>query len=283
MPSQIPTAGVNHYVTPDGDDSETGLSLASSKLTVQAAVDAASAGDVIYIAPGSYDEEVTIANAKSKLTLVGMGPRLSVSIAPQGGNKTALTVKADDVTLINLDFDGEGTGAGMVSNGRRLHADHCKFEGGTDAVIMAVGTDAQITAGTDENGSDWLLEDCEVAWSTNGLVIRNSDYGANTQGRMRRGVIHNISGASVLERVGSGGSAPVQYRNLELTDIVFDDLEGGTAPTKYVDLAADNANDGIMSGCRFPQALAGGKVTVSTALTVVGCYFTDGVSTGQPS
>jgi hypothetical protein len=38
-----------------------------------------------------------------------------------------------------------------------------------------------------------------------------------------------------------------------------------------------------MSFCSFPQTTTGGKVLLSTALVAVGNFFTNGVSTGQPS
>lgn len=247
--------------------------------TIQAAVDAAAAGDIIYIEPGEYDEQVTIARAKSKLTLVGVGGRGSVFIAPSASNPTAMTIEADDVTLINVGCEGSGTGKGLLNRGRRTRLYGCKIEGGAMALQLTLGTDAQIGAGTHGKGDDVWVVECEFAHSDEGVRLTATDYGAVTQVRIVRCLFHDL--AKAFEE--SGGSASIRYRSLQIYDCVFDDLEDGSAPTAFILLNDDNANTGIVTRCSFPSAINSGKNLVSTALHWVSNYHTGGVSTGQPS
>lgn len=255
-----------------------------SGTTIQSAVDAADSGDVIYVEAGEYDESVTIGPTKTNLTLIGIGGRGAVFIAPTTANPTALTVNAEDFTLINVGCEGDGTGRGLKVTGARFRAYGSKFEGGAEACRFGPGTDAQITAATHGDAGDGLFDDCEFAWSTRGLMIAASDYGAVTQLLIRNCRFHNLSTAHIDE-VGAGGgvTASIQYRNLEISDCLFDDDEGGAAPTAFIILNDDNGNDGIVTRCAFPSAIAGGKNLVSTALHWVANYHTGGVSTAQPS
>jgi hypothetical protein len=253
--------------------------------TIQEAVDDAVAGDRILIAPGAYDETVTIARAKSNLTLVGMGGRGSVFIEPSTEDASGLICHADDVTIVNIGAAGEDetSAIALTVTGSRFRAYGCKLEGGLSQLVIGPGTVAQEAAGTHGVGADGLFEDCEFAWGTNGVVLTASDYGAVTQQRFRGCKFHNLTAAAFEESTGSGGAADIVFRNLEISDCTFDDLEGGTAPTAFILLNGDNANDGIVTNCRFPSAINSGKNLVSTALHWVSNFHTGGVSTGQPS
>lgn len=268
----------------NADDDNDGTDPTYPLETIQAAVDAAVAGDVIYIAPGEYDEAVTIAAAKSNLTLIGAGGRGAAYIAPSATNATALTVHAEDVTIVNVGCEGDGTGRGATVTGRRFRAQGCKFEGGAEALRIGPGTVAQEAAGTHGDAADGLLEDCEFAWSDVGLMIAASDFGAVTQLAVRRCKFHNLPDAAVTE-VGAGGgvTASIQFRNLEIADCVFDDEEDGTAPTAFILLNDDNTNTGLVARCAFPTAINSGDNLVSTALHWVSNYHTGGVSAAQPS
>src|SRR5688572_20564979 len=86
-----PGNGNTFYVDAvDGDDDHGGRSWGPALATVQAAHDAASAGDTILVGPGDYDEALVI--TKDNLTIVGDGPRGSVSIVPDATNGIAITI-----------------------------------------------------------------------------------------------------------------------------------------------------------------------------------------------
>lgn len=272
------------YVSPDGNDDNTGLDPLAPLETLAQAITLAEAGDTIYLAPGEYAEAVTISrsDAHANLTIVGAGGRGAAYIAAPT-NGTALTNHADDLTLINVGLEGDGTGGGLVNTGSRLRAYGCKLEGGALALSLTLGTVAQEAAGTRGVGADVLFEDCEFAWATRGVKFTCTDYGALTQQFFSRCRFHNLSTAHFAEAVGSGGAAGVMYRNVQIADCLFDNDEGGAAPTNFLLLDGDNANDGIVTRCSFPTALNGGLSLVSTNLIWVCNYHTAGVSNAQPS
>jgi len=271
--------GLHFFVSPNGSNLD-GENWESAFTTVQDAIDQASDYDTIHIAPGEYDEAVTIARAKDNLTLIGEGGRGSVFIAPSTTNATALTQEADDVTIINVGCDGDGTGDGLLNRGRRFRAFASKIEGGTIGLRMTLGTDAQITALTHGKGDDCWIVDCEVCWNTKGVQLIATDYGAVTQARFRGCTFHDNTAADFEE---SGGSVDIRYRDLDIGACHFLRQEDGTEPTAYILLNDDNGNKGVVWGCTFPSALDGGKNLVSTGLIWAGNFHTGGISTTQPS
>src|SRR3990167_989602 len=273
--------GIVYYVDgANGDDLNNGRSLSFPFETIQAAVTASSAGDTVLIAPGAYDEAVTIARAKSNLTIRGVGGRGAAFIETSTTNATGLTNEADDVTIINVGCAGDGTGSGLINRGSRLRAYGSKFEGGDIAITMTLGTVAQEAAGTHGVGADCMFIDCETAWTTTGVKLIATDYGAVTQLRFRDCNHHDHSAAAFEE---SGGSVDIRFRDLDIGRCVFPRQEDGSEPTAYILLNDDNGNKGIVWGCTFPSALAGGKNLVSTGLIWTGNFHTGGISTGQPS
>jgi hypothetical protein len=277
--AQIGAGGNTLVVNPD---------ISGAYATIQAAVDDMVSGDRCLIAPGAYDETVTVGRtdaagaARSNLSFVGMGGRGSVFIEPSTEDAGGMLVHADDVQLVNVGVAGEDetSAVALTVTGARFRAYGCKFEGGLTQLALGPGTVAQEAAGTHGDGADALFDDCEFCWGTNGIVLTASDFGAVTQARFRGCKFHNLTAAAFEE---AGGSADIRFRNLEITDCTFDDLEGGTAPTKYVSLNDNNANDGIVANCRFPTAINSGLNLVSTALHWVSNFHTGGVSTAQPS
>jgi hypothetical protein len=281
-----PLDGKVILVIPDQADPNNGIYA-----TISAAVAVANAGDVILVAPGAYDETVTISRvgadgaALNNLTIIGVGNRGSAFIDPSTEDAGGMVVHADDVTLVNIGVAGEDetSAIALTVTGSRFRAYGCKFEGGLTQVQVGPGTVVQEAAGTAGRGGDMLFEDCEICWGTNGFRVSGSDFGAATQVFLRGCKFHNLTAESIGELVGSGGSAAVTFRNLEITDCTFDDVEGGAAPTAYVLLNDDNGNDGIAANNRFPTAINSGLNLVSTALHWVCNYHTGGVSTAQPS
>lgn len=210
--------------------------------TIQAAVNAAVAGDSILIAPGEYDEAVTIDT--SNLILVGLGGRGAVAIAPSTTNATALTVdgttgtRVTDITLINLGLEADGTGSGLYVKGdvRRVRAYGCKIEGGTDSLKLESTAAGAI--------SDTRFEECEIAWGTNGVHILTSGGGDPvTQTYFRGCLFHNQTTDVVKTSVS-------HTADLWITDSRFMAGEDGTEPTQFLDI--DEANTtGQVAGSYF--------------------------------
>ncbi|MBZ5529734.1 MAG: hypothetical protein LAN71_17795 [Acidobacteriia bacterium] len=131
----------------DGDKStgQAGATWEDAFSTIQAAINAASSGDVIYIAertipvvngslgsvgtdPISYDEHLTIPNSKSSLSLIGVSRGLTQGGLPQIKPTTTVTgdilqIKAAGCLIANLGFNGAGLTADTGANGIELYDD----------------------------------------------------------------------------------------------------------------------------------------------------------------
>ncbi len=116
----------------DGDKSTggAGKTWEDAYSTIQGAIDAASAGDVVYIAarthtdytgdPVSYEENLTIPYATSSLSLIGVSRGLTQGGLPQIKDGTTTTqhilrIRAPGCLIANLGFNGAGnTGGGIL-------------------------------------------------------------------------------------------------------------------------------------------------------------------------
>ncbi len=270
-----------HVSKATGSDDNSGLSWRTPFLTVAKGITAAGAYGKVRIAgvATGYDEALTIAKAKTGLVLEGVGPRGSAWIVPAAASATPLIVHADDVTLLNLGLQTNGAGTALEYYGARLRAYESKLEGGALCVKATKGTAAQIAALTHGDGSDALFEDCELAWSTDGVELAATDYGACTQQRFRRCLLHNLTGRGV-KTSGNAQETWLRYRDLWLEDCEFANLEDGTEPTYYLDLDPGDFgvsfNTGRVSSCRFPVAKASGKIVTAAKLVRSGNFYSDG-------
>lgn len=241
--------------------------------TIDAAVNACTAnrGDVIFVDPGSYDETVTADVAG--ITIIGLGGRGAAFIEPSTAGAEGLDVLADDITIINLGVAGDDTGDYALRVGSqtvspdRFRAYGCKFE-------LADGAGATVIC---KGSGDALFEDCESAYAASGILFDDNDDGYATQIRIVRHNFHNLT--TVHVGVATGGLV----KNLRLADCIHDNAEDGTAPTDYI-LLSDNANTGIITGCKFATATnATGVLTIGTGIKWVANETEAGVSTARPA
>lgn len=254
------------YVKPDGDDGLSGLEFSGAKATIQAAVDAASDGDLAMASQGEYDETVTIETGN--VTVQGVGGRGAAYIEPSAAGAEGMLVLADDVTIRNIGVAADDTADHSLKVGSqtvspaRFRAYECKFE--SKPVIL-------------QGAGDALFEDCEFAWSENGLLFAANDDGFCTQVTLRRCRFHNIT-EKQLANAASGGVV-----NLVVEDCVFDNAEDGTPPTFYIDV--DRAGDtGIVTGCKFATATHEADViSLAAGVMYVSNHAESGASTARPS
>lgn len=263
------------------------VNFAGSNRSIQSCVDQSVPGTVIVVPPGSYNETVTIARGKGPLIFYGTNPR-ACSIAPTTTDAGAVVCNSDQITFINIGMAANGTGKALVNTGSRVWLYGCKLEnddGTGECAQMTLNTVAEHAASPrlKGNGADCRFERCEFAWAASGIELVCTDYGAVTELQVVNCWFHDLDTKHIYETVGSGGAAGVMYASLLLQGNIHLKDEAGTAPTDYILLNGSNSNTGVMTGCVFPQAANGGKVLLSTALVAVGCYFTGGISTGQPT
>ena len=115
---------------------KTTRSVPSQYSTIQAAVNAASSGDIISIANGTYNEQVTIPSSKSNIRLVGAsqsGVILQVSSASQ----IALLINGSDITVSYMTIQNTaGVSAGpalaVKTYGKRIEFYRCYINGWQD-------------------------------------------------------------------------------------------------------------------------------------------------------
>jgi hypothetical protein len=229
-------------------------------------------GDVANIGPGFYAEgNLVIPESLTNVTFRGMGNRGACGIEASITTDEGLTVLADDVTLINLGVAGGDTGDYSLQVGsqtvspNRFRAYGCKFENAAIAVRLW-------------QAGDVILDDCEICWTTLGLVLRSGDIGFNTQIRIQNCLLHNYVTGGIVEH-----AAAQQVNDLWLVDNVFGRQEDGTAGTDDI-LLSDNGNTGLITGNRFSRATNGtGFITIGTGLIYNPNGTEAGWSTARPA
>jgi gliding motility-associated-like protein len=81
-------SAANYYVSKSGNDANSGLSVAMAKLTIKAATDLATTGDVVFISTGYYAEIVAVSNSMTLMVD-------SVQVNELTMNKTGITLTID--------------------------------------------------------------------------------------------------------------------------------------------------------------------------------------------
>lgn len=212
-------------------------------------------GDVLHLGPQAYEEgNLVIPAGVDNITIIGHGPRGSCFIEAQTVGDEGLQVLSDGVTLINVGVAGEETGDYSLKIGSatvspaRFRAYGCKLENAVRAVHL-------------HGCGDTILDDCEICWTTNGIILQSNNDGFVTQLRIQNCLLHNY----VTVGVGEAAAAQ-QVNDLWLVDNVFGRQEDGTAGTDDI-LLSDNLNTGFITGNRFPRATNGtGFITIGTGL-----------------
>ena len=160
------------YVSKTGNDANAGHSWASAKLTVSAAVAAATAGDTIMVGPGVFEEAVD-ASVKDGLWFEGAGVGTQITYGVDDSSTMALgnysTIKSIRITSTSATADSsavncenktkcrlidsiiEGTYDGILATGSSyLRIESCCVSGTYDGIILV-------------NGNDWFIENSIIS------------------------------------------------------------------------------------------------------------------------
>lgn len=147
--------------------------------TIQAAVDAAAAGDTIKIKSGTYFESVDVPASKTGLTIKGSG---GVIIDPENvndGTIDALDIDADDVTVMKLNIHNASIGIDVGADNVRISnvyirntSSDCIEVDGNGAVIEKNTLRACGSDGIDLDGDDAVIARNNISQiSDNGIDV----------------------------------------------------------------------------------------------------------------
>lgn len=299
----FPTFGNVLWVDGDnGSDTNDGMDNVNAFATIQAAVTAASRGDLILIRPkamasgatdpASYAETIIIPAATDGLTLMGVPDNRTQGGLPQirkgSGSTALLTVRAPGCSIINLGFNGAGaTGGGILLDddgstksafGTKIAGCHFKNCKGSDATGAETGGAIQWSA----DGGAWqsYIGYCRFYKNVGDIVLKG------TSGSIPQDIViegNEFSGPAdatdcnlFLKGGGDGISGLVVRDN---TFSAMPALSGGNN-LRYMDLTgcigilANNYFASIVSptGSEGTFAAAGSLAKVPATVFIVSCW-----------
>jgi parallel beta-helix repeat protein len=194
--------------------------------TIQAAVDAADAGDTIIVAPGFYAEQVTFGEGKDDITLRARNPLLAVIQAPAEltGEKAIVTIDgADGVTVRGFTITGPGETANALEFGVAV------VNGGSavvrNNVITAIRNDpldgiqlgVAVYVAADGQATSAVIRDNVLAdYQKGGVVVDGEGASADITG-------NTIAGSGATDLIAQNG---VQVSDGAVAVVVRNDITG---------------------------------------------------------
>jgi hypothetical protein len=143
------TDGATTYVAPGGTSGAAGTSCSTAQFSsIQAAVDAATAGSTVVVCAGTFKESVTI---DKQLTLQGMpGAIIDAKHQAYGVGMTASYVTVESLTVIHASVHGGQPGDGIITAGFTqsgpVPADHAQILYNTVTDNQGAGIDLNSTS-----------------------------------------------------------------------------------------------------------------------------------------
>lgn len=125
---------------------------------IQDIINNAKEGDVIYIKEGVYFENLFI---NKSISLIGLG-----EVIINGMNRSAVTINANKIRLINISFENSGNEAVVKINGKYNEIIGCKIHNGRIGI---------------ESMEENVIKNCEIYRCGAGIVFRNRNllYSSN--------------------------------------------------------------------------------------------------------
>jgi nitrous oxidase accessory protein NosD len=239
---------------PAGENGKTTTNPSDASVSLQAAIEAAAAGDTIRVAPGTYREALHI---DKTLTLVAENSASGERAVIESDDKPALTAKGDGVRISGLAFHALNAPASVSVEGGKVELENCELWGGKDACLVVRGG-ATIVARRNrihdglkhgvriEGGATGSIENNDIAGNKEaGLAISVPGPLAVTENRFSR----NVTGVFFLE----AGPSVVLRGNEAFENISGIDVNGPlSAPTVH-----ENRLHGNATGLRFSRLARG--------------------------
>lgn len=275
----------------NGVDTHDGKTPGTAKATIQAAVTAASGGDVIYIRPQTFDddygfnrytEDVTVTSGISSgtfgnanMSIIGVsGPGATgdfLGVRWRHNSATNLTNDAPALHVENIGFFSEGATYGV----------HLVHDGATGTKQGSQGTSFYNCAFKGKgiyvlSGGDGLTIDrCRFQCSYTGVVAQlNYSASANTGRRL------TVRNCEWLDGNATAPNGPCITIAPPLSEFIIRDCYFPQIPTGNVYIATAGANYGLIANCYFnhDDLDTDADITLGTGVKVVGCYDQAGIA-----
>ncbi len=275
-----------YFVDKAGVDTNDGLSLTQAKLTVQAALNAATSGDGtrIIIGSGTYQENLTI--SKNDITLVAGVPKGNserVAIAPATG--IALTV-GDCWRFIAKDIRFAGTSAvGVRHSGEGAVFDNCDFTSDTTHGFQFFSS----TTTVDYTGSGTtlykcLFRDCGGAGlrHTSDTDVSHPNYGIQaTNVNVWECQFYTNTGDDIDDDAQAG--SPTYFYQWDISGNKFMTRNKNGASAKYLDMDGGVSQDCLISNNFFAsdEAFDTDNIDIATGAVFAGNYAAAGLIDGS--
>jgi Right handed beta helix region len=193
------------YVSPSGNDANSGTSPAAAKATIAAGLSAASAGDTVLVAAGTYNGNVVSTkggSASGGYITIRSQVKHGAKISGNNGtaNQSAFEIQHQYIRL--QDFEITGTTSSGLRNGVLINADNVQVVGNhihTTCQFLTGGTGWQGGAGVDVWGSSRtnilidgnLIHNIGLSSSTEQLVQGIYVAQSATNGRIANNLIYD--------------------------------------------------------------------------------------------
>jgi pectinesterase len=233
-------------------------SVPSQYSTVQAAINAAAAGDVISIANGTYSGQFSIPSTKTSLTIQGASN--TGTILTSGQNQTTMTVLATDVTIKNIKLQNSYTGDTNTNHVLVVQAARCAvrssyLNGRQDTLYIKGASSSCYVTGSEIQGTVDFVYGNGRAFITNSTVRQMRGNGAtlgapNTASGQDYGIVFSsctiasggtaTSNSSYLGRPW-GANGVLIFLNCTIGSVI--------APVGYIEWSGTNNS----ATCRFSE------------------------------
>jgi hypothetical protein len=261
--------------------------VASCRATIQAAVNAAAAGDTITIAPGTYFENVTVAGGKEGLKIRGAGA--STIVDPDlPGSGQAFMIRSDRVSLKSLairnGFDNVVfvQANNVVLQGLKIVG----VRGGGSGIVVGSGFTGQQILSNDVRGVSGFGID--LAGGNDNSIVKLNTVSQCQSGIVARGNALQVSGnrVQVVSQgiVVTGGTATLAANVVEQTELALQAtganpvIQGNRVASGYFGIAVEcvtctggSAGANVVSG----TALGLGASSDGSGFVVTGNRLTD--------
>lgn len=263
------------YVNTNGADSNDGLTPQAAKLTIQAAINAASSGDKINVAAGNYVLGGTVNVNKANIAIIGAGNQLTKIIAPPKSVGYAFNISATGVKLEKLQLekvDKEG-----VQNLIYIGANDCTIKNnviygryvlgdGDTSRAMEIATGV-VGLQIEGNTIYALRQPAYINPNVIGNIINNTVYG--TRGWVVDGANITFGGnkwgvgvnANYLDIALLPGAAPTNHN---IYNLLYSDLPALSDANNNAVIEDQRKNPRVLSDVYVDaNALAGGDGTIT--------------------